>query len=67
MKTNERSEMSKPRDTYGSKHFGRTYGMTLDPELEGEECIECGEQATVVYEDREGLIHYCDKHDPEHH
>lgn len=61
--------MSKPRDTFGSKHFGRTSGMTYDAELEGEECVECGEQATIVYETPNdpvyGRVHYCDKHDPE--
>jgi hypothetical protein len=38
-------------------------GFVTD-ELEGETCVDCGDPATVVYEDSEGLIHYCDQHDP---
>ncbi len=34
--------------------------------LEGETCVECGGQATVIYEDSDGCAHYCDEHDRGH-
>lgn len=36
-------------------------GFHVD-DLEGETCIDCGEQATEVVEDEDGLTHYCAEH-----
>lgn len=44
-----------------------TLGFISD-DLEGEECVECGAQATVAYETPDdphyGMVHYCAAHDP---
>ena len=39
-------------------------GFASYDDLEGEQCIECGEQATIAVEDYDGLTHYCDEHVP---
>ena len=52
--------MSEHRRIKGDPRLG-----FISDELEGETCIECREQATIAYEDIDGLVHYCEQHDPD--